>query len=379
MAGQIISRGKSTWLVRVFLGRDPDTGKRRYHNKTIRGNKKDAEGVLTDLLKSRNAGLLSVGSESLMIGELIDDVVRDYRINGQSVQWAGILAAHLRPMFGTMAVSSIRTKHRDKYIDQRRSQGRANSTINRELSMLRRAFSLAVEKGTLSVAPIKIPKLAENNVRKGFFEHSEYTRLRDALPAELKPVLTFAYYTGCRIGEILGLQWRQVDLIARIVRLEVGETKSGEGRVIPLQVEELYQGLVMLKAAQDRQFPDCSWVFARGNKQIRTFRRAWFNACEYAELWDPAVSEKPDRIVHDLRRTGVRNLIRAGVPEKVAMMISGHKTRSIFDRYNIVDERDAIEGMARLDRYSREREAAEANAQRSQPQGNWHTGGTQAS
>jgi integrase len=188
--------------------------------------------------------------------------------------------------------------------------------------------------------------------------------LRDVLPAEVKPVLTFAYYTGCRIGEILGLQWRQVDLIARIVRLEVGETKSGEGRVIPLQVEELYQSLVMLKAARDAQFPDCSWVFARGDKQIRTFRRAWFNACEDAGLWDPAISEKPDRIVHDLRRTGVRNLIRAGVPEKVAMMISGHKTRSIFDRYNIVDERDAIEGMARLDRYSREREAAEANAKK---------------
>lgn len=81
MAGQLIKRGDRTWMVRVFLGRD-DAGKRQYHNKTIQGNKKDAENALTDLLKSRNAGTLTVGSESLMLGSLLDDVVRDYRTMG---------------------------------------------------------------------------------------------------------------------------------------------------------------------------------------------------------------------------------------------------------------------------------------------------------
>jgi len=170
----------------------------------------------------------------------------------------------------------------------------------------------------------------------------------------VKPIVTFAFWTGCRKGEILSLIWPQVDLIERVVRLEPGETKNDEARVIPL-VDELYEMLAMQKAARDLKWPECPWVFSRCGRKIKNFRRAWDQACKAAGIIDE--NGDPARLFHDLRRTGVRNLIRAGVPERVAMMISGHKTRSVFDRYNIVSERDLHEAGRRLNAYIRERES----------------------
>ena len=115
--------------------------------------------------------------------------------------------------------------------------------------------------------------------------------------------------------------------------------------------------LVLQKQIRDQRWPQCPWVFARHGKQIKSFQDAWQEACKRAGLWNRETN-KPARLFHDLRRTGVRNLVRAGVPERVAMSISGHKTRSVFDRYNIVSERDLHEAAARLERHVAELEKA---------------------
>jgi integrase len=139
-----------------------------------------------------------------------------------------------------------------------------------------------------------------------------------------------------------------VDLLERLVRLEVGETKNDQARLVPL-IPELYEMIAMQKVLRDESYPDCPWVFFNDGEQIRNFRTAWINASKRSGL----VTEEgdPARLFHDLRRTGVRNLVRAGVPEKVAMTISGHKTRDVFDRYNIVSESDIKNAAASLHRH----------------------------
>jgi integrase len=234
------------------------------------------------------------------------------------------------------------------YIALRQSKGIANSTINRELSLLRRAFNLARLSTPPRVASVPyIPMMEERNVRKGFFEDDQYHALLAELPEHLKPLLAFAYYTGCRRGEILGLQWVQVDLQQSVVRLEAGTTKNDEARILPL-VPELQEILAERKQIRDLEYPRCPWVFFNEGERIRSFKTAWAGACTRAGLVNEA--GEPEKLFHDLRRTGVRNLVRAGVPETVAMRISGHKTRSVFDRYNITSEadlRDAAEKLAR--------------------------------
>lgn len=173
--------------------------------------------------------------------------------------------------------------------------------------------------------------LKENNVRKGFIEHGEYLALQKALPNYLKPVVTVAYMTGWRRAEILNLQWNRVNIKEGIVRLEPGETKNDDGRTLYMEpelwelIEELYR----------KRHMDCLYVFQLNGSKICDFRNSWATAC--SEIG------KPGLLFHDLRRSGVRNMVRAGISERVAMTISGHKTRSVFDRYNIVSQEDLKE------------------------------------
>jgi integrase len=367
MAGQIISRGERTWLVRVFLGRDPKTGKRAYHNKTIHGNKKAAQRYLNDALSRRDLGSLRNVAEA-SISELLDLLILDYKANGQSEYWAGLVVrVHLRPFFGLLKARALDSEYVQRYVTARREPSRRampngktrtipsakNGTINRELALLRRAFNIgkSATPPLVSFVP-SIPTLKENNVRKGFFEDAAFISIRRELPEDVRPVATFAYYTGCRRGEILGLRWSQIDFAERAVRLEPGETKNRDARTF-FMVPELYEVLSIQKEIRDCYFPDCPWVFTRAGQRIRDFNSAWKSACIKAGL--VGSDGKPEKLFHDFRRTGVRNLIRAGVPERVAMMISGHRTRAVFDRYNIVSESDLREAARRHGAYVTEK------------------------
>ena len=368
MPGQIIERGERAWLVRIYVGRDPQTGKRKYEGHTVHGTKKDAQTYLNGKVRERDLGTYAGVTHTLM-GALLDDLLADYKINGKRHDWADLVVrVHLRPFFGAMKAASVGTQQVRAYIAARqqpetRKYGEkgektrefgpaSNGTINRELALLRRAFNLG-KRATppkVGTAPF-IPILAENNVRKGFFEHEAFLAMRRALPNEIRPVITFAYYTGCRKGEILALRWSQVDLAERVVRLEPGETKNDEARMIPL-APELYEVLKLQRETRDTYFPQNPWVFSRAGSPISDFRAAWGSACKATGLVITAGDkEKPMRLFHDLRRTGVRNLVRAGVPERVAMSISGHKTRAVFDRYNIVSEGDLKDAARRLGEY----------------------------
>jgi integrase len=368
MAGQIIAKGERTYLVRVYLGRDPQTGKRKYEGHTVHGTKKEAQAYLNARLRELDLGTYA-SVPRITIGVLLDDLLTDYKINGKRHDWAELVVrVHLRPFFGSMQATGLGTDAIRKYTAKRqqpekrtyadveggkkreRAYGPAsNGTINRELALLRRAYNLGKQATPPKVGAVPfIPMLAENNVRKGFFEHDVFLAVLRALPEEIRPAVRFAYYTGCRKGEVLALRWSQVDLAERVVRLEPGETKNDEARTIPL-VADLYEALRLQREIRDQYFPQSPWVFSRAGEPILDFRGAWESAWKTAGLVDG--DGKPAKLFHDLRRTGVRNLVRAGVPERVAMTISGHKTRAVFERYNIVSESDLKDAARKLGEY----------------------------
>jgi len=211
------------------------------------------------LLRKRQADLTNGKfnvrpAERITVAELLNDLKLDFEINGKSVDWLRYVDGHLRPFFGSTRASAVTTAQIRQYMAQRRAQGVANSTINRELGRLHRAFTLGMESTPPKVYGVPlIPKLEENNVRKGFFEWNDFIRLRNELPSHLRPLITFGFETGCRKGEILGLRWDQVDLIGRMIRLEPGETKNDEGRTIPIMSDEMFSMLVEQKKLRDER------------------------------------------------------------------------------------------------------------------------------
>jgi integrase len=148
------------------------------------------------------------------------------------------------------------------------------------------------------------------------------------LPDELKPLFVTAYSTGVRLGELLAWTWDQIDWQQGFVTLLADETKGGQTRAVPIIEGDMRSWLMW---ARDRA-NGCPRVFHRDGKPIKQFRTTWKNACEAAGVADVKF--------HDLRRTAVRNMRRAGVAQVVRMRITGHRTDSMERRYNIVDIED---------------------------------------
>jgi integrase len=287
--------------------------------------------------------------------DLSEDFLSDYRINGKkSLERAEISVAHLKDFFGNMLVIELDTSKVRKYIEHRMGvrevdgktvKGASNATINRELAALKRMLNLGAKSSPPKVDRVPyIPMLKESNVRKGFFEKSDFLSLREALPAYLKPMVTFAYKTGWRKEEVTDLKWSEVDLNNGTVRLNPGETKNEKGRTVYLDIEleDIFADLWQARK-ESGKLTEYVFLNGTGTDRIKDFRGAWDAASTEGGI--------PGKLFHDLRRTAVRNMIRANTPEVVAMKISGHKTRSVFDRYNIVSEEDLKQAALRQEEY----------------------------
>ena len=130
-----------------------------------------------------------------------------------------------------------------------------------------------------------------------------------------------------------------MDLEGKVIRLAPQRSKTRDGRVLPLSPPLAK----VLTRRQVKRQPGWQMVFHRDDVTVRQWRAAWRSACRRAGV--------PTRLIHDCRRTAARNLTRAGVPERVAMVLTRHKTRAVFDRYNIVNERELMAAGEQLAAY----------------------------
>ncbi len=292
-------------------------------------------------------------AQPLSVGHLYAALERDYVTNGdKSVRNVrSVWKHHLQAVFAETPAAAIDSEQLQRYVVARQAEGAANATINRELAAVKRMFSIARRDGKLRECPY-IPHLEERNVRKGFVKDAEYEALARetaAIGLWLRTMFELGYTYGWRKSELLGMRVDQVDLSERTIRLEAGETKNDEARQVEMtaKVYELLNACCARKSAEDLVFTRTA---RNGHKRVSTIvdmRNAWREAT--------AAAGCPDLLFHDLRRTAIRNMRRHGISEKVAMTISGHKTRSVFERYNIVDRADMHEAVRKLERGARDR------------------------
>ena len=355
--GQLRIRGQIWWIRYYRNGR-------RLEESSASVKRGDAER----LLKLREGDVARGLPVSPKIGRLrfeeaAQDVVNDYRVNGKKslkdVECR--IRRHLEPYFGGRRMTAITTVEVRAFVAVRQDAGASNGEINRELTALKRAFSLAMQAGKLIAKPY-IPMLREDNVRTGFFEREQFASVQRHIPSHLRGVVAFAYATGWRIpSEVLPLEWRQVDFAAGEVRLDPGATKNDDGRVFPFTAQ-LRRILAEQQSVADRVRREKGmiprYVFFHvvemkdGTLGRKTgepitasgFDKAWRRAREKAGC--------PDRIPHDFRRTAVRNLEQAGVPRSVAMKLTGHKTEAVYRRYAIVSRGDLQAAADRLDAHT---------------------------
>lgn len=341
-------KGSSNWWIQYYRN-----GK-VYRQSAGTPKRRKAEQLLQrKLAEIANHSFIDPKSERTLVKELGEGLLRDYRINGRKslsdveARWR----LHLSKEFGDLRAANVGSDQMTRYIAQRQAKGASNATINRELAALKRMFTLGVRARKVYAMP-NFPHLEERNVRKGFIEDGQYQALAKACSTEglwLRAMFEVGYNFGWRISELLNMRVRQIDLATRTIRLEVGETKNDEGREVEMTplVYALVQQCVAGKQGEDS-------VFTRENgKPVRDFRGSLDKVCKGSGI--------PGLLFHDLRRTAVRNMVRHGIPERVAMTISGHKTRSIFDRYNIVSKSDLHEAAKKLALRDQERDATQAN------------------
>jgi integrase len=357
--GRVYQRGNVWWIDYGFRGD-------RHRESSGSTRKKDAVALLRKRMKEMGEGGPRVHEEDVTLDNLTQMIEDDYKVKGRaSLPNLKTALNHLRGFFGKKRRAvDIKTDQIRRYIREKQEEGYANGTIRRHLAALKRAFNLAVEADRLSRVP-HFPSVQVDNVRENFLTMGDVDAICAELSDDLAPVVRFAALTGWRKGEIIalkekpGLRWRQVDWEAGMVHLDPGTTKNGEGRTFPFSALPPLEALLRdqrerTDRVEKKTGQIVPHVFHRNGEPIRAMRKAWNKAAKAAgceEAW-----------FHDLRRTAVRNLERAGVPRSVATKLTGHKTEAVYRRYAIADEAALQEGVEKLAQMHEGRSGEERSA-----------------
>ena len=312
-----------------------------------------------DELAAARGGYTTVsGPETrrVSVADRLIALLRDYELRG--VRSLAQVRAHLGfsptpdgtprkilEAFGRERVVEVTEEMVDEYIKRRLAAGARPATVNRETQLLAQAIRPFLQKHRLPAPPMR--KLPEDNTREGFFTRAEIESVIKRLPSDLKDFTRWAYLTAWRKGEIASLRWADVDVEGRTVRLSWRRSKNKKARTMALAGElaaiierrsATRAALVVKKGLEtDRVF------FRNDGSPVQDFKKAWATACKAAGV--------AGRLFHDLRRSGIRNMTRAGVSRKVATAISGHRTEAIYARYDIADEEDLKDAVIKTQAY----------------------------
>lgn len=303
------------------------------------------------LLNSRMAAfaegrLVATDEKKVTFEDLVSLVEADYKRRDHRSHLRTRIR-HLSEFFGGDTALSITYARIGQYTEKRLEEGAARATIQRELAVLKRGFNIAVKKARIlttrpEIEPVEVVGM---NARQGFFQPADLERVIEELPVHLRAVVRFAAYTGWRKSEVLDLKWGGVDFNAGEVRLAPSETKNKKGREFPFAglpplANLLHEQRELTRSLERKTGSLIPYVFHRDGRPIKDMYAAWRSACKRAgmEGW----------LFHDLRRTAVKNLEKAGVARSVSMKLTGHLTESVFRRYSITESGVLAEGVAKL-------------------------------
>jgi integrase len=327
--GKSVPKSES-WVAQFYVD-----GK-RIRKSTGTSVKAEAEGILRGWMADSEKGLKPAPmTQGLTYEKLRDDLLAYYaekqhkslrhRKNGTPYLYP---QTALDNFFRGRKANGIDRDAASAFVKNRRQAGISNDAINNSLRLLRRMFNLARDTSKLT----NVPKfeLLRGKSRSGFLPPESFQALVNAIPVRFVPMLVLLYQSGVRVGEAEKIEWSAVDLEAAKITLLEGQTKNDESRILPLS-DELVKLLSAVKQRKGRVFPT-----------KRAIQAAFPDACKAAGI--------EGLLIHDLRRSAVRNLRKAGVAEGVAMKISGHKDRTVFERYNVVSHEDVLDAGRQLQR-----------------------------
>jgi integrase len=341
--GSIIQRG-NRWQISFY----DNAGRRRRESFSTEAK---AERALRQKLVLKEAGKLDEVESRISVDTLADLYLADRKgAAPKSVAWLeSVWTLHLKPVFGGFMASRITTEKLIEYRNARLETDASPSTVNKELSTLRAIFNHGLNDYTPSKVS-RVPKfpadLTEPPPRSGFLTDEQYDALQtNCKQPWLRALLAVAYTYGFRKSELVGRVQRnqpgmrvsQIDLKNRTIRLNVGTTKNNEGRVVKM-TQEVYD--LIVPCVEGKQPEDSLFTWDSG-KPVKDFRQTWDHLIKAAGV--------PDLLLHDFRRSAARNLLRAGVDRDVAKRITGHRTDSMFSRYNIVAEADLEDAAAKIE------------------------------
>ncbi|MGD0626082.1 MAG: site-specific integrase [Thermodesulfobacteriota bacterium] len=335
------------WYIKYPTGVDSITGKLKYTSRKVGSSKRVAELAFSKRMlewqERKHLGLAK--KKEYLFGEVVDWYLSLPRTNQiKSIYKIRQHCKILKDEFGSMKANEIKPSMIEAYQHKRLSAINYRGTqykpasVNRELEVVRRIYNLAMREEMVDRNPCwKVTRLPEKNARDRVLSKEELDKLLKELPPHAADIVVLAYHTGMRAGEIFGLTWDRVNLREGFFTLSPKDTKTGEARHV------YFNGPVreVLERLKKVRYISHNHVFTYQGKPVISIKNALANALKEAGI--------NDFLFHDLRHTFVSNARKAGIDRTVIMKLTGHKTLSMFTRYNTVDQADAKDAMEKLD------------------------------